>query len=260
MTSQFEEDRVLADIFTRLGIVCGSCVEFGAWDGKKNSNTYNLIVNRGWRGVLIEANTERFKDLIDTYHDRPDITKINRIVGFDPPDTLDSILSETNIQTDFDLLSIDIDGNDYHVWAALKKYSPKVVVIEFNPSMPNEFLFVQARDLGVNHGSSIRAITELGRDKGYELVATTECNSLYVRRELFSCLGVKDNSLLALHPSIRRQTHIVQLYDGTLMVIGTNRLLWREPPIRIEVPQALPEHLRKFPDALDINTLPGGKK
>ena len=37
-------------------------------------------------------------------------------------------------------------GADYHLWASLQdtSYAPKVVVIEFNPTIPNNVLFVQA--------------------------------------------------------------------------------------------------------------------
>jgi hypothetical protein len=36
----------------------------------------------------------------------------------------------------FDFLSIDIDGNDYHAWHAIKNYQPKILMIEFNPTIP----------------------------------------------------------------------------------------------------------------------------
>lgn len=255
VTSQFGEDGILEAIFDRLNVSKGLCVEFGAWDGKQHSNTYNLIVNHGWRGILIEANVTRFSALVETYRDRSDVIPINRIVGFESPNTLDEILQANGTPHEIDFVSIDIDGNDYHVFEAMQVFLPKVVVIEFNPTMPNEFQFVQLRDLRINHGSSLRSITELAKKKGYELIATTECNAVYVRREFFLRMEVIDNSLSVLHASIRRQAHVVQLYDGTLMLIGTNRLLWHEPPVKIEVPQVLPSQLRKFPDALDEDTL-----
>ena len=36
-----------------------------------------------------------------------------------------------------DVFSIDIDGYDYLVWERLKKYDARLVVIEFNPTIPS---------------------------------------------------------------------------------------------------------------------------
>lgn len=251
VTSQCGEDGILEAIFEVLGVSRGACVEFGAWDGKKHSNTWSLI-SRGWYGVLIEGNRDRYTDLVMNYPARGgiDLDCMNRVVGFDPPNTLDEILNETSIPLDFDLLSIDIDGNDYHVFAAMKMYRPKVVVIEFNPSIPNDFRFVQARDMRCNQGSSLLALTELARSKDYKLIATTAVNAIYVREELFPRFEIPDNSLAALHPDVGLQTYIIQLYDGTIMLAGYGDLIWHEG-IRITIPQVLPTHQRKFPDALE---------
>jgi hypothetical protein len=250
VTSQHGEDGILEAIFTRLGVVRGSCVEFGAWDGELHSNTYNLIVNRAWSAVLIEANPERFQALKHTSRDWSNVTAVNRIVGFDSPDTLDEILKSTWMPLDFDLLSIDIDGNDYHVFEALRVFTPRVVVIEFNPTIPNEWTYIQPRDMKVNKGSSLRAIVDLARRKGYEFVATTICNAIFVRADLFPKMEIQDNSVEALHKDTSHQTHIVQHYDGTVGLIGVNCLLWHTPSLKIELPQVLPQHLRVFPDAL----------
>lgn len=255
VVSQHGEDGILEDVFALLGVDRGTCVEFGAWDGRTYSNTYNLIVNHEWSGVLIEAKTDRFDALREVYRNRPDVVTINRIVGFDSPDLLDEILRTRSLPKDFDLLAIDIDGCDYYVWEAVKFFEPKVVVIEFNPSMSNRTWFLQARDLRVNHGSSLLAINSLALAKGYELIATTTCNAIYVRRDLFfSKLGGGDNSLDKLHSDISYQTHIIQLYDGTLMLVGCDRLIWHDPPVKIEVQQVLPESLRVFPDALVVQS------
>lgn len=229
VTSQCGEDGVLEDAFAALEIERGTCVEVGAWDGKVHSNTYNLIANRGWSGVLIESDRVRFEALQETYRDRPDVTKLNRTVGFTSPDLMDEILAETPLPRNFDLLSLDIDGNDYHVFAAMKMFRPKVVLIEFNPSFPNDFRFVQAADARCSQGSSLLAITELAEEKGYELAGTTLCNGLYVRRELLP-VSTRD-SLDVLHPDARLQTYVVQLYDGTLLLAGYGDLIWKGGPI-----------------------------
>ena len=39
------------------------CVEFGAWDGKFLSNTFNLVENYSYKGVYIEGSKKHFINL-----------------------------------------------------------------------------------------------------------------------------------------------------------------------------------------------------
>ena len=144
----------------------GWFVEFGAWDGVHLSNTRHLIENGGWNAVLIEASTQKFAELEENSRAFPGVTCLRRFVTFDPPDNLDGILAGTAIPADFELLSIDMDGNDFHIWGSLRSYRPKIVLIEINPTMPNHVDFVQARDMSVQHRSSLAATVRLGRHKG----------------------------------------------------------------------------------------------
>ncbi len=244
VTSQTGEDGVLEKIFEVIGVDEGWCVEFGAWDGKKHSNTFNLITDKGWKAVLIESSPKRFPALQETYRAYPDVVALQRIVGFETPDLLDEILATTPIPIDFDLLVVDIDGNDYHVLAAVEKYRPKVVVIEFNPSVPNHVHLVQKKDLNVQHGSSLRAITTLCSERGYELVCCTGSNGIYVRKELFPLFGVADNSLDALNTDRSFQTWLIQLYDGTFRIAGCQTMIWHGLTIEEDRIQMLPKQLR----------------
>ncbi|UCH23877.1 MAG: hypothetical protein JSU83_12035, partial [Deltaproteobacteria bacterium] len=143
VTSQNGEDGIIAKIFEIIPDKNKWCVEFGAWDGKLYSNTYNLINQQSYSAVLIEANPSKFQALIKTYQENKKVIPINAFVGFESKNNLDTHLEPTTIPLDFDLLSIDIDGNDFHVWKASQHYMPKVVVIEYNPTIPNKVEFVQ---------------------------------------------------------------------------------------------------------------------
>lgn len=79
------------------------------------SNTRNLIENAAFNGVFIEGNARRFKDLLKEFEHHTRVTHVQRHVNSEGPDRLDVILQPQvpNLPTDFDLLSIDIDGNDY---------------------------------------------------------------------------------------------------------------------------------------------------
>ncbi|MFN2462223.1 MAG: hypothetical protein ABR591_16340, partial [Candidatus Velthaea sp.] len=59
-------------------------------------------------------------------------------------DNINTQLIEHGITGELDLLSIDIDGNDYWIWSAVEAVSPRVVVIEYNASFgPERSLTVQ---------------------------------------------------------------------------------------------------------------------
>jgi hypothetical protein len=122
--SQNGEDGILERIFELLGVSEGWCIEFGAWDGVHLSNTRNLIQNHGWQAVLIEADPVKFEDLKNNARSFAGVTCLNRLVGFDPPDDLDAILARREVPDDLDLLSVDVDGNDFHIWESLRKYRP----------------------------------------------------------------------------------------------------------------------------------------
>lgn len=186
ITSQGGEDGVIAKIFQLLdAFEFGEqqpreqavssrpkrwCVEFGAWDGKHLSNTWQLLYNLhdAWSGVLIEADSSRVAQMQHMYQKHSNVTCVNSFISLDGDDQLEKILQRANpaLPKEFDLISIDIDGADYHVWAELEAYSPKVVVVEFNPSIPNNIVYIQARSTNIYHGSSLAALIDLGKKKG----------------------------------------------------------------------------------------------
>jgi hypothetical protein len=223
--SQHGEDEILAALFRKLGIEQGTCVEFGAYDGMHLSNT-RMFVEQGWQAVLIEADAKRFEALSTGTCGFKDVTLVKRVVGFDAPDTLDEILAEAPWfpSRDFDLVSIDIDGCDYHVWEA-SKLTPKVVCIEMNPTFPNTAIYVQPRDLTVQHGSSLHALALLAEKKGYALYATTIGNAIFVRNDLRERAGVPlyddlYEHLVRTHNPERALCCIAQLFDGTILQVG----------------------------------------
>ena len=89
--------------------------------------------------------------------------------GHSSPTSLPALLAAHGAPLEFDFLSIDIDGADYHVWADLAPtlYRPKVLCIEFNPTCSNTTVFVQAADARTHQGSSLLALVELGQSMGY---------------------------------------------------------------------------------------------
>ncbi len=246
VTSSCGEDGIIAKIFAIIGTQNRYCVEFGAWDGKLFSNTWSLINQHGWGGLLIEASPQRFADLRQTYGGNTRVNLANRFVDFDR-NTLDVILREIEAPVDLDFVSIDIDGADYHVWDSTRAYRPSLVVIEYNDTIPNDVIFVQDRDMGVKQGSSLAALIELARAKRYELVCVVGGNAMFVVAEEFPKFGITDNSIDAMHAPEVTESRLFQLYDGTLVLAGCQHLVWHSIPIDQEQIQVLPPHQRRYP-------------
>lgn len=247
VTSQCGEDGLIEKICDILGVRDKWCVEFGAWDGKLYSNSWALINNHGWSAVLIEADEQKYAELVENYVANERVLTVNALVDFKAGESsLDATLGRTPIPADFEFLCIDVDGCDWQIWDSLSNYRPRLVEIEFNPTIPNHVHFVQDADMSVNHGSSLRAMIALAEKKGYELVATTPWNAFFVTREEFSKFNIEDNSIDSMHSPAELESSLFQLYDGTLVLTGCTRLLWHNVPIAFEDVQVLPRALRRF--------------
>jgi hypothetical protein len=230
-TSQYGEDGIIEQALEIIGERNRWCVEFGAADGESISNTYTLINREDYSAVLIEA-SDSFSTLEERYRERPSVFTFHRFVEFEGPNTLDTILAGTPIPHDFDILSIDINGNDYHIWESLQNYRPKIVVIEFNPSIPIEVDYVQAKDMSVMQGSSLTAIVRLGLAKGYCLIHATVTNGIFVDEKYATRFDLADGTGASLWTDRPFLIYFFQLYDGTLQIAGCQELLWnRHHPI-----------------------------
>jgi hypothetical protein len=181
--SQWGEDGIIEEILKRLKHVSDKqCCEFGAWDGKFLSNTYNLIANHNYEAILIEADIKLFKGLNINFPEEK-IIKINKFVNFIGENTLDNILEKTHFNKDFDFLSIDIDGCDYYIFESLSKFTPKLICIEFNPSIAKKINFVQEKNMEIKQGSSAKSIIDLGLKKDYFPIASTNCNLFFIHNK-----------------------------------------------------------------------------
>lgn len=249
VASQHGEDGIIEQIVKVISPANKYCVEFGAWDGKHFSNCYNLIVNHGWSGTMIEANATKYKELVATYSTKPNVACINKLVRFDGSDTLDNILDRAHAPRDIGVLSIDIDGCDFHIWQSLQKYSPELLIIEFNPTVPNDVIFVQEKSMDINQGCSLLSLVLLGKKLGYELACCTRCNAFFVKNEKFARLGIQDNFIHKMYAP-EQDGRIFYGYDSEIHVVGMNSLVWKGG-IRVTSAdfQVLPESVRTWSDA-----------
>lgn len=246
--SQTGEDGIIERILESLPSNDNWCVEFGAWDGVFLTNTRHLILSKGFSAVLIEADKDKFRELQRNYAQQGSrVITLNRFVGFCAADSLDRILSDTPIPHDFDLLSIDIDGNDYHVWKRVELYHPKVVVIEFNPTIATEVEFIQEADPSLNQGASLLSLVKLGKEKGYELICVLPFNAFFVRKQYFHLFQLESNEPQVLRTDLSAITHMFLGYDGKLFLRGACKMPWHDMALNESKMQPLPSFFRKYP-------------
>ncbi len=252
--SQFGEDGIIGEILKRIlkfSPVNSWCVEFGAWDGIKFSNTCKLIREQNYSAVLIESKLDRARQIKANFP-QENVYAICEFVTLDAPNNLDSILKSTPCPKDLDLISIDIDGCEYHILESLQKYEPKIICVEFNPTIPNEIIYIQPRNFKIKRGSSARAIVELCENKNYTLAAVTYTNLLFVHNSYAAhVLGTQSNQLNDLRDDSEFKTFIFSGIDGEVLSNKQEfKLGWhlRELSIPISDLNILPKYLRNFPD------------
>jgi hypothetical protein len=185
--SQGDEDGIIDAIFHRLNIQKGTFAEIGVGNGLE-CNTL-LLLHQGWKGFWFEDNEEHVKQIQLKFSS---LEKLGLGIGKITKENINDVFKNAEI-TDLDFLSIDIDGMDIYLLESLE-IKPKVICIEYNAKWPAHISRKPVYDpnyawSGTDYmGSSLKSITEIAKEKGYELVGTniTGANAFYVRKDLIN--------------------------------------------------------------------------
>jgi hypothetical protein len=172
--SQYGEDAFIEYIFANIGLKSKHFVDIGAHDGTFLSNT-RALREKGWTGLMVDGSHEN------------EFVKKHFITVENVLDILDSY----NTPIEFDLLSIDIDGNDFWVLQKiLTKYKPRVIISEYNAEHdwseskaivydPN-FVFAE----NDYYGYTFRAGMKLADQNGYRVIHQhSALNLFYLRKD-----------------------------------------------------------------------------
>jgi hypothetical protein len=253
--SQNGEDGIIEKLIVELGLEKGFFVEFGAWDGKHWSNTYHLI-EKQWSGCLIEANARKFGELCRNIPS-DDIVKINAWIKPTGPDSLDDLLRRHGVDR-VDLLSIDIDSDDLAIWESAVLYSPTIVIIEFNPTIPFDTRY--RNPSGAVHGNSALSIFELATQRSYALVAGTDTNLIFVKKDALVRTSIQTKTLQDVRDNTFQLRYFFS-HDG--MLLHTYELfakagvteLYPIPWAFTIAPQPVPKLLRRRSDGINTVTV-----
>ncbi len=191
--SQFGEDGIIQYLISKVRIHRHIFVEFGV-EEYGESNTRFLLMSNKWSGLVIEADDASVRKIqqSDIYWK----CSIRAVSAFITQDNINEIIEGAGIKGDIGLLSIDIDGNDFWIWQAIKIVQPRIVICEFNrnfgpdhaitvPYKP-DFNHVEAHPSRLYYGASLQALCLLAEQKGYDFVGCTSegVNAFFVRKDV----------------------------------------------------------------------------
>lgn len=188
--SQFGEDGILQEIFRRIGTTNRYFVEFGVETGVETNSTYLLY--QDWKGLWIDGSEDNIQTIHQHFSGVIAKENLTAIQGFITAENIEELFRKGKVPAEFDLLSVDIDRNDYYVWEAITQYNPRVVIIEYNAIFRPGCHFVVDYDPNAmwdgtsNTSASLEALYQLGLKKGYKLVASSfsGVNAFFVREDL----------------------------------------------------------------------------
>lgn len=195
--SEFEEDGIILYVLSMIEPRSRRVVEMCCGDGNQCMAT-NLILNHGFTGVLFEGDPSQAAQAHKYFESKQD-TKLMppKIVGgWITRENINSLLDEHDASGEVDLLSLDIDGNDYWVLQAIRNLNPRLIVCETHDIIPSHLSLVMPYDPEFNFRSkpnleqdfrsaSLRAMTNLCRERGYRLIGSHRhgFNVFYLRND-----------------------------------------------------------------------------
>ena len=193
--SQWGEDGIIQFLIREVEIKNKTFVEFGV-EHYYESNTRYLLMSSDWQGFVIDSSNENINSLKNSFfywkHD------LQSKAAFIDKENINELLLQSNFDRDLGILSIDIDGNDYHILKVIDVFEPRIIISEFNPYFGAERAITIPYDpkfhrtdkhySNLYFGASLKAIEHLLKEKGYTLIGTgmTGGNAYFVKNDLIT--------------------------------------------------------------------------
>ena len=195
--SEFEEDGIILYILSMIGFGTRRVVEIGCGFGKECMAT-NLILNHGFEGFLFDGSAENVKKANEFFAGKRDCHLHAPTVtqAWITAESVNDLLVESGCAGEVDVLSIDIDGNDYWVWKAIEAINPRLIVFETHDIIPQtesltipytpDFYAWDKPGAEVDfRGVSLLAIKKLCAARGYRLIGSHQYgfNAFFLRND-----------------------------------------------------------------------------
>lgn len=180
MYGQFDEVKIINKIY-KISKIPKTCIEFGAYDGITNSNTFYFWEKKNFKSLLIEADPNLFK-LLEKNANQNCIV-VNDFVS--RKNSLQKIIKKYNFPNKIGILSIDIDSNDLEVFKKIDHSSTFIVIIEFNNQFPVWVDYEDPSDCIIFRHSAL-AVVNYAKRKGYKLLDVRGPNLILINEKNLS--------------------------------------------------------------------------
>jgi len=190
--SQWDEDGIIQFLISNIKIENKTFIEFGV-ENYEESNTRFLLLNNHWQGMVLDASEPDIRYIrTDKIYWQFDL---QAKCAWITRDNIDAILQESGFSEDIGLLSIDINGNEYWIWEAIRSVKPRIVIAEYNSvfglqpiSVPykEDFDRTVAHHSNLYYGCSLAALTYLATQNDYILVGANVWghNAFFIRSDV----------------------------------------------------------------------------
>lgn len=231
--SQNGEDGIIDHIFATIGVTNRVAVEIGV-SVTATDQQGNYISNRMENNTASLADDWKLYwfDIIDPFTTPGSCTFTNKFLT---KDNIVASFEQIGIPKEFDLLSIDIDSNDYYLRDALKGYSPRVVISEYNGCfdgsteyiMPYNEDYIWPGSTDREYGASLKSLTKQADELGYDLVYCEKkgVNAFFIRKDVnvFKTL-TSEEAWVGVWWSYRtrNKTSLNNVFSGVLQRLPTN--------------------------------------
>ncbi len=193
--SQSDEDGIIAEIFHRIGTTNKTFLEIGSSGGLESNTLYLLL--QGWKGFWVDGSSKFIELISQKFSFSLNTGSLKAIHRWVHKENINQLIEDaTEDGQALDLLSLDIDGNDYHILDAIESLNARVLVVEYNPKFRPPVKWVMSYNPSHSYdgsdymGASLKSFEILLLGKGYKLVGCNllGINAFFVRKDL-----MKDN-------------------------------------------------------------------
>jgi hypothetical protein len=196
--SQFEEDGILLYILSIIGMKTKKVVEICIGSGDE-CMAANLILNHGYLGFLFDGDDQNIKRAEKFFRSKKDclLTPPHIRRAWVTKNNINELLCEIGAQGEVDVLSIDIDGNDYYIWEAITEINPRLCIFETHNVVPDELSITIPYEDNFDcrskegadqdfRGVSLLAMKKLSEQKGYRLIGAHKhgFNAFFLRNDI----------------------------------------------------------------------------
>jgi hypothetical protein len=178
--SQFEEDGIILYVLAMVGFRTHRVVEMCCGTGDECMAT-NLILNHGFEGFLFDGDHNSIAAAKAFFASKKECLLYSPTVtqAWITAENVNDLILNAGCKGEIDVLSLDMDGNDYWIFKALDVVQPRLIIAECNNVIPTDRSITIKYDPNFSNpfdnftthaGMSALAMQKLCKQRGYRMI------------------------------------------------------------------------------------------